>query len=72
MLMLLSLAEARGEGEPFLSPLELLFRELGVRPQPLEQPDGVGGVPVPCATVPAPLQLYDDLARFHVPLPSDP
>lgn len=40
-----------------------LYREGG--PEALEP-----GAPVPCAAVPAPLQLHDDLARLHVPLPS--
>lgn len=40
-----------------------LYREGG--PEALEP-----GAPVPCAAVPAPLRLHDDLARLHVPLPS--
>lgn len=40
-----------------------LYREGG--PEALEP-----GTPVPCAAVPAPLQLHDGLARLHVPLPS--
>ena len=40
-----------------------LYREGG--PEALEP-----GTPVPGAAVPAPLQLHDDLARLHVPLPS--